>query len=169
MVFGVSLWVTPVTLKPRGFLFLRLWAETTNTVFLICDPGYRQLSLQKKVTMALRERALMALDVAMEKAMITANKWKSATEALEDKKHLGGMMSCFLLILDTSDYDGFWRGWAFWWVSVCVTLQYCLLGLYWGVHPVHFVSSIGNCLFVCLFVCLSVCLFVCLFVCLWWL
>lgn len=28
----------------------------------------------------------MALDVAMEKAMITANKWKSATEALEDKK-----------------------------------------------------------------------------------
>eukprot|EP00434_Breviolum_minutum_P040125 symbB.v1.2.035649.t1/scaffold4855.1/size36174/2 len=60
-----------------------------------------------------QERALMALDVAMEKAMITANKWKSATEALEDKKHLGGMMSCFLLILDTSDYDGFWRGWAF--------------------------------------------------------
>lgn len=29
-----------------------------------------------------QERALMALDVAMEKAMITANKWKSATEDL---------------------------------------------------------------------------------------
>ena len=27
----------------------------------------------------------MALDVAMEKAMITANNWKSATEALEEK------------------------------------------------------------------------------------
>jgi len=29
-----------------------------------------------------QERALMALDIAMEKAMITANKWKSATEDL---------------------------------------------------------------------------------------